>query len=108
MENSFSALSVENSFSPLCVEKKWAVCPPSTLILPSTFIRHTLSNITFFRLIENTETLERSSRKLDHGRDLLEETESVGASVLSDLEHQREVLTRSRNRVRNKKGAQWA
>ena len=52
-----------------------------------------------FRLIENTETMERSSRKLDQGRNLLEETQSVGASVLSDLENQRETLMRSRNRV---------
>ena len=53
----------------------------------------------YFRLIENTETMERSSRKLDQGRNLLEETQSVGASVLSDLENQRETLMRSRNRV---------
>ena len=56
-----------------------------------------------FRLIENTETMERSSRKLDQGRNLLEETQSVGASVLSDLENQRETLMRSRNRVSPKK-----
>ena len=41
VENSFSALSVENSFSALSVENKWAVCPSSTLIPPSTFIRYT-------------------------------------------------------------------
>ena len=52
------------------------------------------------RLIDNTETLERSSRKLDQGHILLHETESVGASVLTDLQHQREVLSRARNRVR--------
>ena len=52
------------------------------------------------RLIDNTETLERSSRKLDQGHNLLHETESVGASVLTDLQHQREVLSRARNRVR--------
>ena len=52
------------------------------------------------RLIDNTETLERSSRKLDQGHILLHETESVGASVLTNLQHQREVLSRARNRVR--------
>ena len=52
------------------------------------------------RLIDNTETLERSSRKLDQGHNLLHETESVGASVLTDLQHQREILSRSRNRVK--------
>ena len=46
--------------------------------------------------------MERSSRKLDQGRNLLEETQSVGASVLSDLENQRETLMRSRNRVSSK------
>ena len=51
------------------------------------------------RLIDNTEKLERSSRKLDQGQELIHESESVGASVLSDLAHQREVLKRSRNRV---------
>ena len=48
--------------------------------------------------------MERSSRKLDQGRNLLEETQSVGASVLSDLENQRETLMRSRNRVSPKDG----
>ena len=48
--------------------------------------------------------MERSSRKLDQGRNLLEETQSVGASVLSDLENQRETLMRSRNRVSPKWG----
>ena len=41
VETSFSALSVENSFSALSAENKWAVCPPSTRIPPSTFIKHT-------------------------------------------------------------------
>ena len=47
--------------------------------------------------------MERSSRKLDQGRNLLEETESIGASVLTDLEHQREVIMRTRNRVSTKR-----
>ncbi len=51
------------------------------------------------RLIENTEKLERASRRLDQGQGILEETESIGAGVLNDLSHQREVLMRSRNRV---------
>lgn len=52
------------------------------------------------RLLENTESLERSSRKLDQGQELLAESESIGASVLNDLSHQKEVLFRSRNRLR--------
>jgi vesicle transport through interaction with t-SNAREs protein 1 len=54
----------------------------------------------FSRLLDNSESLERSSRKLDQGQELLTETEAIGASVLNDLEHQKEVLFRSRNRVR--------
>ena len=53
----------------------------------------------FPRLLDNSESLERSSRKLDQGQELLTETEAIGASVLNDLEHQKEVLFRSRNRV---------
>ena len=44
MEISLSALSVENSFSALSVENKRVVCLPSTLIPPSTFIKHTRVN----------------------------------------------------------------
>merc|ERR1712150_281140 len=53
------------------------------------------------RLIDNTENLERSTRKLEQGQELLQESESVGASVLVDLAQQREILSRSRNRLRN-------
>jgi len=53
------------------------------------------------RLLDNTETLERSGRKLEQGESMLAETEQVGAGVLSDLAFQREVLTRSRNRLRD-------
>ena len=53
------------------------------------------------RLLDNTETLERSGRKLEHGEEMLVESEHVGAGVLSDLAFQREVLTRSRNRLRD-------
>lgn len=53
------------------------------------------------RLLDNTETLERSGRKLEQGEAMLAETEQVGAGVLSDLAYQREVLSRSRNRLRD-------
>lgn len=56
------------------------------------------------RLLENTETLERSGRKLEQGESMLRESEQVGAGVLSDLAFQREVLTRSRNRLRDTDG----
>jgi len=53
------------------------------------------------RLLDNTETLERAGRKLEQGEAMLTESEHIGASVLSDLAFQREVLTRSRNRLRD-------
>jgi len=53
------------------------------------------------RLLDNTETLERAGRKLEQGEAMLVESEHVGASVLSDLAFQREVLSRSRNRLRD-------
>ena len=51
------------------------------------------------RLLEDSETIDRSGRKLSRGRRLLEEARSTGAAVLGDLEHQRETLQRARNRV---------
>ena len=57
-------------------------------------------NLLFHRLLDNTETLERGGRKLNQGRRLLAETESIGVEVLSDLGTQRESIQRARNRVR--------
>ena len=55
----------------------------------------------FFRLLDNTETVERSGRKLEQGQQLLEESHDVGVTILNDLATQRETLTRARNRVSN-------
>ncbi|TRY80338.1 hypothetical protein TCAL_04338 [Tigriopus californicus] len=52
-------------------------------------------------LLDNTETLERSSRKLRQGHGLLAETESIGASILNDLTDQRETIQRSRSKLRD-------
>ena len=52
-------------------------------------------------LLDNTDTLERGSRKLERGHQLLVESETVGASILNDLSLQRDVLVRSRNRLRD-------
>jgi len=52
-------------------------------------------------LIENAELLDSSGRQLEAGRRLLQETEDIGAGVLEDLGHQREVLERSRGRLRD-------
>ena len=68
--------------------------------MDSNFIEVDVRNSAKDKLLENTENLERSSRKLDHGHELLHESESVGAGVLADLAHQKEVISRARNRVR--------
>ncbi|XP_023333021.1 vesicle transport through interaction with t-SNAREs homolog 1A-like [Eurytemora carolleeae] len=52
-------------------------------------------------LLENMEVLESSGQQLEAGRRLLQETEDIGASVLSDLGNQRETLERSRGRLRD-------
>ena len=69
--------------------------------MDSNFIEVDVRNSAKDKLLENTENLERSSRKLDHGQELLHESESVGAGVLADLAHQKEVISRARNRVRH-------
>ncbi|KAK3590957.1 hypothetical protein CHS0354_034529 [Potamilus streckersoni] len=51
------------------------------------------------RLLDNTEKLERSSRKLEHGYRVVLETEQIGAQVLEDLSAQRQTIERSRNRL---------
>ena len=43
--------------------------------------------------------MERSSRKLDHGQEMLEESQNVGVTILNDLALQRETISRARNRV---------
>ncbi|KAH3872635.1 vesicle transport through interaction with t-SNAREs homolog 1A-like [Dreissena polymorpha] len=51
------------------------------------------------RLLDNTETLERGSRRLQDGYRVILETEQMGAQILNDLSDQRETIQRSRNRL---------
>lgn len=51
------------------------------------------------RLLENTEMLDRSTRRLDHGYKVTLETERIGAQVIEDLSSQRETIQRSRQRL---------
>uniref|UniRef100_A0A2C9LDN9 t-SNARE coiled-coil homology domain-containing protein n=1 Tax=Biomphalaria glabrata TaxID=6526 RepID=A0A2C9LDN9_BIOGL len=51
------------------------------------------------RLLDNTETLERSGRRLDHGYRIAVETEQIGSQIMDDLHHQRQTITRSRARL---------
>ncbi|XP_064615390.1 vesicle transport through interaction with t-SNAREs homolog 1A-like [Liolophura sinensis] len=51
------------------------------------------------RLLDNSENLERSSRRLDHGYRTVVETEEIGAQIMEDLHSQRQTIQRSRQRV---------
>lgn len=51
------------------------------------------------RLIDNSEKLERGCKRLEVGYRVAIETEEIGNEILSDLNHQRETIQRSRNRV---------
>ncbi|XP_014678563.1 PREDICTED: vesicle transport through interaction with t-SNAREs homolog 1A-like [Priapulus caudatus] len=53
------------------------------------------------RLLENSERLERASRRLESGYGMVVETEQIGAAVLEDLHSQRETMKRSRDRLRD-------
>uniref|UniRef100_A0A915PMT7 t-SNARE coiled-coil homology domain-containing protein n=1 Tax=Setaria digitata TaxID=48799 RepID=A0A915PMT7_9BILA len=52
------------------------------------------------QLIENTERLERTSRRLQDTYRMVIETEQIGTEVLNDLNSQRETITRARERMR--------
>lgn len=59
-----------------------------------------ISNDQRQRLLENSETIERTGNRLQEGYRVLVETETLGAQVLSDLHHQRETIQSSRARLR--------
>uniref|UniRef100_A0A8C6PVC0 Vesicle transport through interaction with t-SNAREs homolog 1A n=1 Tax=Nothobranchius furzeri TaxID=105023 RepID=A0A8C6PVC0_NOTFU len=50
-------------------------------------------------LLDNTEKLERSSRRLEAGYQIAVETEQVGQEILSNLHTDREKIQRARERV---------
>ncbi|XP_051769910.1 vesicle transport through interaction with t-SNAREs homolog 1A isoform X1 [Chanodichthys erythropterus] len=51
-------------------------------------------------LLDNTERLERSSRRLEAGYQIAVETEQVGQEILANLNSDREKIQRSRERLR--------
>ncbi|XP_076460070.1 vesicle transport through interaction with t-SNAREs homolog 1A-like [Babylonia areolata] len=51
------------------------------------------------RLLDNTERLERSSRKLEQGYRIAVETEEIGTQMMEDLSSQRETIQRARGRL---------
>ena len=50
-------------------------------------------------LLDNTETLERTSARLTQGHKIALETEHIGAQILNDLHSQRQTLSHARQRV---------
>ncbi|XP_077114139.1 vesicle transport through interaction with t-SNAREs homolog 1A isoform X2 [Ranitomeya variabilis] len=51
-------------------------------------------------LLDNTEKLERSSRRLEAGYQIAVETEQVGQNILENLSQDREKIQRARDRLR--------
>lgn len=52
------------------------------------------------RLLDNSERLERSNRRLDDGYKLCVETEEIGQDILGNLSRDRETMTATRDRLR--------
>ncbi|EDO32619.1 predicted protein [Nematostella vectensis] len=52
------------------------------------------------RLLDNTEKLDRSGRRLEEGYKMCVETEQIGVDILDNLYRDREVIDRSRERLR--------
>ncbi|KAJ8941581.1 hypothetical protein NQ314_010356 [Rhamnusium bicolor] len=52
------------------------------------------------RLLDNSETIERTGRKLEEGYRVIVETQEIGTQVLKNLGDQRETMQRSRTRLR--------
>ncbi|KAL3273202.1 hypothetical protein HHI36_014658 [Cryptolaemus montrouzieri] len=67
---------------------------------PEDLMDPRISNDQKQRLLENSERLERSGRKLEEGYRILVETEQTGTQVLQNLGEQRETIQRTRNRLR--------
>ncbi|XP_064457384.1 vesicle transport through interaction with t-SNAREs homolog 1A-like [Ornithodoros turicata] len=51
-------------------------------------------------LLDNTESLERSTNKLKAGHRLAIETEQIGAAILTDLSAQRDTIKRAREKLK--------
>lgn len=58
-----------------------------------------ISNDQKQRLLDNSERIERTGRRLDEGYRVVLESQEIGTQVLQNLHEQRETIQRSRNRV---------
>ncbi|CAH0564041.1 unnamed protein product [Brassicogethes aeneus] len=52
------------------------------------------------RLLDNSEKIERTGKKLEEGYRVVLETQEIGTQVLKNLGEQRETIQRSRSRIR--------
>lgn len=52
------------------------------------------------RLIQGTQSLNRASESIARSHQIAAETDEVGTEILGELGRQREVLTRTKDRVR--------
>ncbi|XP_073826842.1 vesicle transport through interaction with t-SNAREs 1a [Musca autumnalis] len=59
-----------------------------------------ISNDQRQRLLENSETIERTGNRLQEGYRVVIETETLGAQILGDLHSQRETIQNARSRLR--------
>lgn len=53
------------------------------------------------KLLDNSERIERTGKRLEDGYRVVLETQEIGNQVLQNLSEQRETIQRSRNRVGN-------
>jgi len=53
------------------------------------------------RLLDNSERIERSGKRLEEGYKVILETQEIGTHVLQNLNEQRETIQRSRARLRD-------
>ncbi|XP_062518378.1 vesicle transport through interaction with t-SNAREs homolog 1A-like [Corticium candelabrum] len=53
------------------------------------------------KLLDNTEKLDRSSRRLDEGYKIALETQEIGNEIMDNLSRDRETITRARERLRD-------
>lgn len=53
------------------------------------------------RLLDNSEQLERTGKKLEEGYKVVLETQEIGAQVMKNLAEQRETIQRTRSRLRD-------
>lgn len=68
---------------------------------PDDFNDVRISNDQKQRLLNNSERIEGTGKRLEEGYRVIVETQQIGNQVMQNLHEQRETIQRSRNRVGN-------